>query len=166
MSSSLPSYTDSAPDGGLVRRLDDLVASAHAVWASPDERRRMRAFGFRPAVEANVLKREWHGLEVRVSPAELRVRGADGRTLIHADGATGLTVGGAPLTAADAELEPMAGMIDLIGSYERWVEVREGRRERMSRAPRSEVGDRRPVNALAETRRLQRILHLPPRRRG
>ena len=32
----------------------------------------MRAFGFRPAVEPGVLKREWRGLAVRVSDAGIR----------------------------------------------------------------------------------------------
>ena len=43
-------------------------------WTSPDERRRMRVFGFRPAVEPGVLKRDWHGLEVRVSDGLLIAR--------------------------------------------------------------------------------------------
>jgi len=45
----------------------------------------------------------------------------------------------------------------LIQGYERWVEAREGREERLRRGHWS-AADRRQVNALAETRRLQRLL--------
>ena len=55
MSSSLPSYAESASGEPIVQRLAELLAAAHRIWSAPDERRRMRAFGFRPAVEAGVL---------------------------------------------------------------------------------------------------------------
>ena len=52
--------------------------------------------------------------------------------------------------------------------YERWVEVREGRASRLRRTE-SATSDRRPLNAIAETRRLQRLLGSawgrPPTRR-
>lgn len=128
----------------------------------------MRAFGFRPAVEAGVLKREWRGLQVRVSELCVRARDADGWALeYHGPGAPGLLVNGRPLGAEHAGAPVVAGLLDLVGSYERWVEAREGRRVRIERAARhaSPDADRRPVNALAETRRLQRLLHLSPRAR-
>ena len=168
MSSSLPSYTDPAPEDGVVRRLSDLVAAAHALWTSPEERRRTRAFGFRPAVEPGVLKRDWRGLQVRVSAEWLRARDIDGDALEFHDGPGEpvLIHNGEPLRAENVEAPIVATLLDLVGSYERWVEAREGRQERMSRIGRSEVADRRQVNALAEARRLQRMLHLSaPRRR-
>ena len=52
----------------------------------------------------------------------------------------------------------LAGAINgLIQGYERWVEAREGREERLRRGHWSSA-DRRQVNALAETRRLQRLI--------
>jgi hypothetical protein len=121
----------------LAERIASLIATAHAQWSALDERRRMRAFGFRPAVEAGVLKREWRGLQIRAADRSL-------------------TVGDAPF--ALPEHETIADvLLELIREYERWVEAREGREERIRRG-RDISRDRRPVNALAETRRLQRAL--------
>lgn len=168
MTSSLPSYAAApVPDpprgGAVIDRMPGLLAAAHAVWASPEERRRMRAFGFRPAVESGVLKREWRGAAVRVSEACLRLRRPDGRLELHLEpgGVPTLLLDGAPLEPGDAEGPLVATALDLVGSYERWVEAREGRRERIDRALRTTDTDRRPVNALAETRRLQRLLQAP-----
>ena len=70
---SLPSYARRrADDDRMDERLRGLLEATHRQWNSPDERRRMRAFGFRPAVEPGVLKREWHGLAVRVSAGGMR----------------------------------------------------------------------------------------------
>ncbi len=173
MSSSLPSYAENASGEPIVARLAALLAAAHQVWSSPDERRRMRAFGFRPAVEAGVLKRDWRGLQVRVSGIGIRVTrpGGGELTYVAAEGPAILTLDGRPMTDAahgtPAGTELIAGVLDLVGAYERWVEAREGRQERMGRALRQASSDRRPLNALAETRRLQRILQTAaPRRRG
>lgn len=173
MSSSLPSYAESASGEPIVSRLAALLAAAHQVWSAPDERRRMRAFGFRPAVEPGVLKREWRGLQVRVSGIGIRATrpGGGELTYVAAEGPPILTFDGRPMTDAangtQAGSELIAGVLDLVGAYERWVEAREGRQERMGRALRQASSDRRPLNALAETRRLQRILQTAaPRRRG
>ncbi len=63
---SLPSYANGADADAMDERLKALLEATHRQWTSPMERRRMRAFGFRPAVEPGVLKREWRGLAVRV----------------------------------------------------------------------------------------------------
>lgn len=128
----------------------------------------MRAFGFRPAVEPGVLKREWRGAAVRVSEACLRLRGPDGARLefhLEPGGAPTLLLDDAPLGPGAAEGPMVAVVLDLVGSYERWVEAREGRRERIDRALRQADPNRQPMNALAETRRLQRLLQTPRRRR-
>lgn len=172
VSSSLPSYAESAPGEPIVQRLAELLAAAHRIWSSPDERRRIRAFGFRPAVEAGVLKREWRGLQVRVSGIGIRVTrpGGGELTYVAADGPPILMLDGRQMTdhnGSPAATALVAGVLDLVGAYERWVEAREGRQERMGRAARQASSDRRPLNALAETRRLQRILQTAaPRRRG
>lgn len=162
--SSLPAFADPAPGDGMSERLGALLEATHRQWNSPDERRRMRAFGFRPAVEPGVLKREWHGLAVRVSAGGVRAaRPGSGelawlaapRTLLH---------DGEPYVGRTAGLELVESLLDLIAAYERWVEAREGREGRMQRA-RSLPLDRRPINALAETRRLQRLLQGPRRGR-
>ena len=58
--------------------------------------------------------------------------------------------------------------MSLINDYERWIEVREGRASRLRRTE-CVTSDRRPLNAIAETRRLQRLLGSawgrPPTRR-
>lgn len=127
----------------------------------------MRAFGFRPAVEAGVLKREWHGLAVRVSAACVRTRIiGEGALEYHASQPETLFLDERPLLPGEVESPLVAGVLDLVGSYERWVEAREGRRERIIRLATSRSDDdRRLVNHLAETRRLQRQLHLAPLRR-
>ena len=133
----------------------------------------MRAFGFRPAVEAGVLKREWHGLQIRVSGIGIRATQPGGGELCYvaADGAPILTFDGRqlvePVGDAIVGSPPVAGVLGLLAAYERWVEAREGREERIGRGARQTAPDRRPLNALAETRRLQRILQsATPRRRG
>lgn len=113
-------------------------------------------FGFRPAVEDGVLKREWHGLEVRVKAGRLSVIDETGRTLTYASDEGLVALNGEPFrptTEGLAIVEPLVGLVE---SYERWVEAREGRDERLRRA-RSVSRDTRPMNALAETRRLRRI---------
>ena len=155
----LPSYADDPPRNGMDERLRALLEAAHRQWVSPLERRRMRAFGFRPAVEPGVLKREWRGLAVRVGDAEIRAaRPGEGELVFREEGRT-LEVDGAP-PGGPAGVGLIEGLLDLIAAYERWVEAREGREERIMRA-RPGPSDRRPVNALAETRRLQRLLHAP-----
>jgi hypothetical protein len=164
MAASLPSYADDLDGDGVNERLRSLVEATHRQWTSPEERRRMRAFGFRPAVEPGVLKRDWHGLAVRVSIAGVRAaRPGEGELAWLADGRT-LLLDGRPYEGQPAGAGLVEGLLELIAAYERWVEAREGREERIQRG-RSLPSDRRPVNALAETRRLQRMMHAP-RRRG
>ena len=162
--SSLPSYADGGSDAPVDGRLRELLEATNARWTSPDERRRMRAFGFRPAVEQGVLKREWHGLAVRVSAAGIRAARPGRGELAWVAADRALLLDGAPYSGDRAGVGLIQDLLDLIGAYERWVEAREGREERIQRS----VGafpDRRPVNALAETRRLQRLLQTP-RTRG
>ena len=161
-SPSLPSYADGAADDEPIdARLPGLLEATHRQWSSPDERRRMRAFGFRPAVEPGVLKREWHGLAVRVSASGMRAaRPGEGELAWIAEGRT-LLLDGEPYPGGGAGIALVENLLDLIAAYERWVEAREGREGRMQRG-RSGPPDRRPVNALAETRRLQRLLQAPP----
>lgn len=140
----------------FIARLVPLLDSTHQVWSSPQERRRLRAFGFRPAVEDGVLKREWQGTQVRVGPDALRVVAADGGTLGWSP-ESGLTLDGGPFTASDRGIALAGAAAALIHGYERWVEAREGREERLGRGHWSSA-DRRQVNALAETRRLQRLI--------
>ena len=161
---SLPALPDGTPDDdGIEGRLLGLLEATHRQWISPDERRRMRAFGFRPAVEPGVLKREWHGLAVRVSAGGVRAaRPGSGELAWLADSRT-LLLDGEPYPGGGAGIDLVENLLDLISAYERWVEAREGRESRMQRG-RSTASDRRPVNALAETRRLQRLLQTPRRR--
>lgn len=161
---ALPSYADGPSRDGMHERLRTLLEATHRQWTSPDERRRMRAFGFRPAVEPGVLKREWHGLAVRVSLAGVRAaRPGEGELAWLADGRT-LLLDGQPYAGEPAGIGLVESLLELIAAYERWVEAREGREERIQRG-RSLPSDHRPVNALAETRRLQRLLQTP-RSRG
>jgi hypothetical protein len=139
---------------------EDLVALLEATlgrWTSSDERRRMRVFGFRPAVEPGVLKRDWHGLEVRVADGVLiaRRRG-EGEVVFRAEDRS-LEYDGGPFVARKRPLALVQSLLELIQAYERWVEAREGREGRLARGHWSGP-DPRPVNALAETRRLQRVL--------
>lgn len=161
---SLPSYADGPPRDGMHDRLRSLLEATHHQWTSPAERRRMRAFGFRPAVEPGVLKREWHGLAVRISPAGVRAaRPGEGELAWLAADRTFL-LDGRPYAGEPAGIGLVESLLELIAAYERWIEAREGREERIQRG-RSILSDRRPVNALAETRRLQRLLQTPRQRR-
>lgn len=162
---SLPAYADGTPDDGLDTRLRGLLEATHRQWNSPDERRRMRAFGFRPAVEPGVLKREWHGLAVRVSGGGVRAARPGSGELAWIGDTRTLLLDGEPYPGGGAGIDLIESLLDLISGYERWVEAREGREGRMQRG-RSAATDRRPVNALAETRRLQRLLQTPRRRRA
>lgn len=143
------------------------MAEAHRLWTSPLERRRVRAFGFRPAVEPGVLKREWHDLRVRVSEETLRVaQPGVGELFYDADEKTLLLDGEAfEPTAKSRRL--VAAVLGLIQDYERWVEAREGRDERIARTARSSAGQgrRTPYNPLAEARRVHRLL-IPRTRRS
>ena len=160
---TLPSITRDSADPEIGVRLNGLLGAAHAVWSAPSERRRMRAFGWRPAVEEGVLKREWHGLNVRLSSRELLAERPGGASLAWRPG-SGLSIdGGADFAPSPAAIDVVDGMLGLIAAYERWIEAREGRKERIGRAPASGNADRRPVNALAETRRLQRLLQVSGR---
>jgi len=141
----------------IAARLVPLLDSTHKVWSSPQERRRLRAFGFRPAVEEGVLKREWDGAQVRVGPDALRVVAEDGSGTLAWSPATGLTLDDGPFAPTGAGIALAGAVNGLIQGYERWVEAREGREERLRRGHWSSA-DRRQVNALAETRRLQRLI--------
>jgi len=153
-----PQGTDAAAAGeAILERLVPLLDATHQVWSSPQERRRLRAFGFRPAVEPGVLKREWHGTQVRVGPDALRVVADDGTGELSWVPGDGLALDGGPFRPTPAGIALADSVNQLIQSYERWVEAREGREERLRRGHWS-AADRRQVNALAETRRLQRLL--------
>ena len=153
----LPSYASGPPLDGVDERLRALFEATHRQWISPLERRRMRAFGFRPAVEPGVLKREWRGLAVRAGEEDIRAsRPGDGE-LVWREQGRALELDGAPYKGGPEGVGLVEGLLDLIAAYERWVEAREGREERIMRA-RPGPTDRRPMNALAETRRLQRLL--------
>ncbi len=155
---SEPQGTDAAASGeAILERLVPLLDATHQVWSSPQERRRLRAFGFRPAVEPGVLKREWHGTQVRVGPDALRVVADDGSGALSWVPGDGLTLDADPFRPTPAGIALADSVNQLIQSYERWVEAREGREERLRRGHWS-AADRRQVNALAETRRLQRLL--------
>lgn len=146
----------------IAERLVPLLEAAHRVWSSPQERRRMRAFGFIPAVEAGVLKREWHGAQVRVGQDSLRV-GRRGEGELSWSPEDGLQLNGGPFAATAVGLSLAEATVTLIQAYERWVEAREGREERLRRGHFSS-NDRRMINALAETRRLNRLLNASTRR--
>lgn len=140
----------------LIERLTRLLAGAVDVWGSPGERRRMRLFGFRPAVEDGVLKREWHGLAVRVKTGRLSVTDEAGRALTYSSDDGVVRLDGEPFDSSAGGLPIVEAVVGLVENYERWVEAREGRDERLRRA-RAASHDKRPMNALAETRRLRRI---------
>jgi hypothetical protein len=158
----------SRPEGDIGERLVPLVDAAHAMWASPQERRRMRAYGFVPAREQGVLKREWHGHQVRVSPERLRLIERGRHELGFQAATRALLLDGEPFRGGAAGYRLADELLELIHNYERWVEAREGREARLRRGHWS-AADRRSLNALAETRRLQRLLHAtwrrPPTRR-
>ncbi len=153
---ALPHLSSGDDHGGLVEELTTILASTHLVWSHPDERRRMRFFGFRPAVEPSVLKREWHGITVRVDPDRLRALWPDGGELEFRAADRAMLFDGAPFRADDRGMALMQHVLDLIQAYERWVEAREGKSERISRGR----VDGRAVNPLAETRRFQRAMQV------
>lgn len=128
----------------------------------------MRAYGFRPAVEDGVLKREWHQMGVRVSAHEIRARHAAHGELAYVAQDDALLFNDAAFDGSDAALRIAELMVSLINDYERWIEAREGRASRLRRTE-TLSSDRRPLNAIAETRRLQRLLGSawgrPPTRR-
>ena len=145
-----------ADEPALASRIAGVIATAHAQWSALAERRRLRAFGFRPAVEAGVLKREWQGAQIRLSITGVTIA-SDGTTLVYGAADDALTVDEEPFSPS-RHREIADVLLDLIREYERWVEAREGREERIQRGL-NVSRDRRQVNALAETRRLQRVLH-------
>lgn len=155
---TLPSYADGPDRERMGARLPGLLEATHAQWSAPDERRRMRAFGFRPAVEPGVLKREWHGLAVRVSGGGLRAALPGAAELVWSASDRAVLLDGEPYHDTDKGLALVENLLDMIAAYERWVEAREGREGRIQRG-RTAFPDRRPLNALAETRRLQRLIH-------
>ncbi len=156
MSAESQPSPEAQPGAEITERLVPLLDSTHQVWSSPQERRRLRAFGFRPAVEHGVLKREWHGTQVRVGPDALRIMSQAGGELAWCP-VSGLTLDGGPFAPTANGIALADAVNGLIQSYERWIEAREGREERLRRGHWS-AADRRQVNALAETRRLQRLL--------
>jgi hypothetical protein len=145
----------------FIGRLEGLLETAHALWSAPEERRRMRAYGFRPAVEPGVLKREWHGMSVRISDTTFRVARPGAGELVYRAGDRAVLLNGEPFEVTAPSLELVRQLLDLVQNYERWVEVREGRQGRIDRLANVQVHDRRQINALAETRRLQRMLQIP-----
>ena len=164
----LPSPTGPEPAGGWSNELVPIIRMAYSLWLQPAERRRMRAYGFRPAVEDGVLKRDWHQLKVRVGAAGIRARHPVHGELAYRADDEALLFNGAPFDGGEPALHTAELMVSLINDYERWIEVREGRASRLRRT--EFLGsDRRPLNAIAETRRLQRILGSawgrPPTRR-
>jgi hypothetical protein len=165
MTASLPPYAGATGASDMEDRLRELLETAHRQWVSRNERRRMRAFGFRPAVEPGVLKREWHGLAVRVSSAGVRAARPGAGELAWIAAERRLLLDGEPYGGGAAGAVLVDGLLDLIAAYERWVEAREGREERIHRSAAA-FPDRRPLNALAETRRLQRLLHTTQRGTG
>jgi hypothetical protein len=163
MPASLPPVAVDPDGGDLLEPLQHLLDTAHTLWSNADERRRMRYFGFRPAVEIGVLKREWHGMSVRISAGALRVAHPGfGELVFHADDRAVL-LDGVALKPGDAGRDIVRQLLDLIQSYERWVEAREGRQERINRGHTADASRSRPLNPLAETRRLQRRLQVPRR---
>jgi hypothetical protein len=161
MTLSLLSLGEPDDPDGFLPRLEGLLETAHALWSAPEERRRMRAYGFRPAVEAGVLKREWHGMSVRISSTTFRVTRPGTGELVYRAGDRAVLLNGEPFEVTEASLELVRQVLDLVQNYERWVEVREGRQGRIDRLANVQLSDRRQINALAETRRLQRMLQIP-----
>ncbi len=142
---------------------------AYDIWVQPAERRRLRAYGFRPAAHENgVLKRDWHGVEVRVGAEGILAHHPRLGDLRYDPGTDALLFNQRPFDDTPTALEAADLLVSLINDYERWVEVREGRAIRLRRT-KSISSDPRPINAIAETRRLQRMLGTawgrPPTRR-
>ncbi len=163
MSDPLPKLPTDGDDD-FPAQLATLLETAHTLWAATDERRRMRYFGFRPAVEQGVLKREWHGMGVRVSTNTLRAALPGAGELVYRAADRTVLLDGAAFVPTEGGLELVRQLMDLIQSYERWIEAREGREERIGRGAQGGV-DSRPLNALAETRRMQRLLQVQRPRR-
>ena len=163
MTDPLPPLPSDAGDD-FPAQLATLLETAHTLWSTSEERRRMRYFGFRPAVEQGVLKREWHGMGVRVSANTLRAALPGAGELVYRAADRTVLLDGGAFVATQGGLELVRQLMDLITSYERWVEAREGREERIGRGAQG-GGDARPLNALAETRRMQRLLQLQRPRR-
>jgi hypothetical protein len=161
MTLGLPSLGDPDDPESFIPRLEGLLETAHALWSAPEERRRMRAFGFRPAVEPGVLKREWHGMSVRISGSTFRAAKPGAGELVYRTDDRAVLLNGEPFEVTQLSLDLVRQLLDLVEDYERWVEVREGRKGRIDRVANLSTQDRRPVNALAETRRLQRMLQVP-----
>ncbi|MBM3634699.1 MAG: hypothetical protein FJW99_05335 [Actinobacteria bacterium] len=157
MASDASGPVDGDRTAAIAEHLVPLLDSTHQVWSTAQERRRLRAFGFRPAMESGVLKREWRRTQVRVGPDALRVVANDGSGELAWDPQAGLTLDGGLFRATPAGIALADSINGLIHGYERWVEAREGREERLRRGHWS-AANRRQVNALAETRRLQRLL--------
>lgn len=156
----LPTVSPADDQDAVTAELVSVLDSAHLVWSNPEERRRMRFFGFRPAVEPGVLKREWHGMKVRVSSTLLRAAWPDVGVLESRSPERVLLMDGAPFTPSAPAMQVAQQVLDLIQSYERWVEAREGKDRRIGRGQI----DGRAVNPLAETRRLQRAMQVRRRR--
>jgi hypothetical protein len=161
MNVALLSLGDPGDPESFLPRIEVLLETTHALWSAPEERRRMRAFGFRPAVEQGVLKREWHGVSIRISTAVFRVTQPDVGEIVYRAGDRAVLLNDEPLAVTDASLNLVRTLLDLVEGYERWVEVREGRQARIDRLSQVSSYDRPAVNVLAETRRLQRMLHVP-----
>jgi Fe2+ transport system protein FeoA len=163
----LPAFASPAgpSEPGVLERLPDLLEAALRVWTDPGERRRLRAFGFTPAHEPGVLKREWHGAQVRVADGRIVVRARGWGALEFRADERRLRHDGAPARPTEQTLGLAEVLVGLIQSYERWVEAREGREGRLRRGHWSGP-DPRPVNALAETRRIQRMLQTAWRTSG
>lgn len=157
MTQALPPLPAGNDDDAVVEELTRILSSAHLVWSTADERRRMRYFGFRPAVEPGVLKREWHGVAVRVGPDALRAAWPGTGELHLCVPERSLLLDGRPFVPTPDGMSLAQHVLDLIQAYERWVEAREGKDERLSRG---RVDGGRHVNPLAETRRFQRALQV------
>lgn len=170
MANRLPSPTDEpGSDPTWTEQIVPITRVAYDVWRQPGERRRMRAYGFRPSAQKEgVLKRDWHQITVRVGPNRIRATHRDLGELIFRNEDSALLFNGKPFDDSPAALETANLLVSLINDYERWIEVREGRASRLRRT-RSVTSDPRPINAIAETRRLQRLLGTawgrPPTRR-
>jgi hypothetical protein len=80
---------------------------------------------------------------------------------VYRAGDRAVLLNGEPFEMTESALDLVRQLLDLVQDYERWVEVREGRQGRIDRLAHISAHDRHPVNALAETRRLQRMLQVP-----
>ena len=103
---------------------------------------------------------DWRGTIQRATLLLAAKPGVGAVTYSDADGV--LRFDDRPFKATKRPMEVAEGLVGLIEAYERWVEAREGRDGRLSRGGPSM--QQRPYNALAETRRLRRIMAASPRR--